>query len=239
MDRMIRNAKEEIMKLEKTLKKIDDFMVYAPEGCLKWQNKSGKTYYYQQYLEQGANESTSKWNRRYIKKKDVSLARNLAQKHYYVTTRPLLEKRLDSLRKFIKSYPQEAEDVFAGLSDERKLLVTPLGISVEEKIEQWNKEVYEKNCSYPENLRYETEQGDMVRSKSEVIIANILYQHQKSILYKYERPLKVVVDGRNKIIYPDFTVMNVHTGKVVYWEHAGRMDDSYYANDFVKKQIYI
>lgn len=103
MDRIIRNAKEEIMKLEETLKIIDDFMVHAPEGCLKWQNKSGKTYYYQQYLEQGANESTSKWNRRYIKKKDISLARNLAQKHYYATMRPLLEKRLDSLKKFVIS----------------------------------------------------------------------------------------------------------------------------------------
>ena len=93
---------------------------------------------------------------------------------------------------------------------------------------------------YVENLKFETEQGEFVRSKSEVIIANILYQHQEDILYKYERPLSVVVDGRKKTIYPDFTILNIHTGKVMYWEHAGRMDDPSYANDFVKKaNIYI
>lgn len=31
--------------------------------------------------------------------------------------------------------------------------------------------------------------------------------------------------------------MNVHTGKVVYWEHAGLMDDAVYANDFVRKMV--
>ena len=88
---------------------------------------------------------------------------------------------------------------------------------------------------YPENLRYETEQGDIVRSKSEVIIANILYQNRKDILYKYERPLEVVENGRQKTIYPDFTIINKHTGEITYWEHAGRMDDPNYANEFVRK----
>ena len=33
---------------------------------------------------------------------------------------------------------------------------------------------------------------------------------------------------------------NVQTGKIVYWEHAGRMDDPYYVNDFIRKiNLYI
>lgn len=44
-----------------------------------------------------------------------------------------------------------------------------------------------------------------------------------------------MVDGREKTIYPDFTIINVYTGRVSYWEHAGRMDDPYYAGDFVRK----
>ena len=99
----------------------------------------------------------------------------------------------------------------------------------------WYDEEYEGNTFHPENLKYETEQGEMVRSKSEMIIANILYQHKEDILYKYERPLEIRMDGNVKLIYPDFTIMNLHTGHVVYWEHAGRMDDPYYANEFVKK----
>lgn len=33
----------------------------------------------------------------------------------------------------------------------------------------------------------------------------------------------------------DFTILSKRIGKIIYWEHAGRMDDSYYVNDFVKK----
>ena len=75
----------------------------------------------------------------------------------------------------------------------------------------------------------------MVRSKSEVIIANILHNYKADILYKYERPLMVTKEGSLKTIYPDFTILNINTGKITYWEHAGRMDDTYYANEFVKK----
>ena len=38
-----------------------------------------------------------------------------------------------------------------------------------------------------------------------------------------------------QVIYPDFTILNIQTGKITYWEHAGRMDDPKYANQFVYK----
>ncbi len=88
---------------------------------------------------------------------------------------------------------------------------------------------------YSENLKYETEQGEVVRSKSELIIANLLYQNKNHLLYKYERPLKIKTDGKIKIIYPDFSILNIHTGKIKFWEHAGKMDNSDYADEFVRK----
>ena len=52
--------------------------------------------------------------------------------------------------------------------------------------------------------------------------------------------MQFVIDGQVKVFYPDFTILNVKTGKIVYWEHAGRMDDSYYVNDFIRKiNLYI
>ena len=230
MHNFIELAKEEVPQLENVIKKIDAFLNHAPEGCLKWQNRNGKTYYYHQFMRD------NKWIRRYIKKGELPLAKMLAQKHYYLSIRPILEKMLDEIKRFMKKCPSnELEKIYDNLSAERKSLVTPIQISVKEKVKQWQAEAYEKNLMYPENLRYETEQGDMVRSKSEVIIANILYRNRKDILYKYEKPLEVMENGRQKTIYPDFTVLNKHTGKVTYWEHAGRMDDSHYANEFVKK----
>lgn len=88
---------------------------------------------------------------------------------------------------------------------------------------------------YPEFLKYETEQGEIVRSKSELIIANLLYQNKNHLLYKYERPLKIKVNEKTKIIYPDFSIFSIHTGKIKYWEHAGKMDNPNYADEFVKK----
>lgn len=52
---------------------------------------------------------------------------------------------------------------------------------------------------YPETLRYETSAGEYVRSKSEVIIANLLYAKSDKLLYKYERPLLLKNHGQEII----------------------------------------
>ena len=245
MNDIMREFEKEINKLEKIMQKIDDFLREAPEGCLKWQHKKGKTYYYQQYkestLETSHNKTDSKpnkckWKRKYITKENMILAKTLAKKHYYIALKDVVQNRIKALKTFTKYYPdREIDAIYEQLSEERKRLIEPIGQTLRDKVKQWDEEIYEKNTSFPENLRYETEQGDIVRSKSEVIIANILYQHRNNIIYKYEKPLEIIENGRKKTIYPDFTIMNVHTGKVVYWEHAGLMDDAVYANDFVRK----
>lgn len=65
---------------------------------------------------------------------------------------------------------------------------------------KWKKET---NTYYQENLIYETSKEEYVRSKSEMIIADILYQNKEHILYKYERPLEIMINGKKTIIYPE------------------------------------
>ena len=77
---------------------------------------------------------------------------------------------------------------------------------------------------------YDTKRKERVRSKSELNIANMLDSY--GVPYKYECPLKLK-DG--KVIYPDFTVINVKSRKVIYWEHRGMMDDKNYANMAVSR----
>ncbi|MCI7323593.1 MAG: hypothetical protein MR508_09930 [Lachnospiraceae bacterium] len=164
------------------------------------------------------------------------MARVLAQKGYYEKVKPLLERNLQALETLAKKYDTDVVDnVYDAMIEERRVLVNPVQISAEEQLRKWNSEVYELYLKYQENLKYETEKGEMVRSKSEVIIANILHQHRKYLLYKYERPLEVSIAGKKQIIHPDFTILNLRTGKLMYWEHAGRMDDVRYVNDFVQK----
>lgn len=253
MMKLIDLVHSEINKTEKLLKKVEAFLTSAPVGCLKWQHRGQKIYYYHQISnnrDKSEDETQTdtpqkskryKEKRKYIKSENMMLAENLAQKHYYILLKEMLESNLHALKQFVKVYKQDGiDEVFNDLSKERKDLITPIQESVEAKIEKWKEEVYEKNIMYPENLRYETEQGELVRSKSEVIIANILYQNKKNILYKYERPLGIMDNGHIKTIYPDFTIINIHTGNITYWEHAGMMDAPHYVNDFVKKMnIYV
>ncbi len=69
-----------------------------------------------------------------------------------------------------------------------------------------------KNKFYEEKLIHKTKRGEMVRSKSEVIIANMLFD--ADINYLYEEPLQLK-DG--SIRSPDFTISK--NGKTFYWEH--------------------
>lgn len=77
------------------------------------------------------------------------------------------------------------------------------------------------------NKIYSTSKGDLVRSKSEVIIANLLYQN--SISYEYEKDLTL---GGIKVS-PDFTI--THEGQEYYWEHLGMIGVEDYDTAWLKK----
>ena len=219
-------------ELAKILKDINLFLESAPVGCLKIQQRGGKHYFYHQIFDQ----VTHRFNRKYISKKDYKLAESLAKKGYFQKIKPIIEKQLIVLNRFLQEYSSlEIAYEYDRLSEVRRALVNPIQRSTKSIMECWNNEVYEPNNKYPENMRYETDNGELVRSKSELIIANALAREKEHLLYKYERPIKLVINGADQIFHPDFTVLNIHTGKISYWEHAGKMDDSFYANDFVAK----
>lgn len=73
--------------------------------------------------------------------------------------------------------------------------------------------------------------GDMLRSKSEVIIANLL--HERELPFRYEQQL-VAGDGTMRL--PDFTVTS--RGKTYYWEHLGLLDQGQYAEQWKKKKAW-
>ncbi len=80
---------------------------------------------------------------------------------------------------------------------------------------------------------YKTLDGNMVRSKSEVIICDLL--SQSGLKYKYEELLEY---APGKQINPDFTVY-LSDNTVVYWEHVGCLGlDDYDFNWEYKLAIY-
>lgn len=82
-----------------------------------------------------------------------------------------------------------------------------------------------------EGLIHRTRRGENVRSKSEVIIANLLYE--KKIDYSYEQRL---VGTKGGFRYPDFTIEDAESGKVFYWEHLGMLIDPIYRERWERKE---
>lgn len=76
--------------------------------------------------------------------------------------------------------------------------------------------------------------GTCVRSKSEVIIANLLNQYR--IKYQYEEKLYYGTEGR--WIEPDFTLY-LDGGRRLYWEHVGMLGQEEYDAGWLRKlEIY-
>lgn len=81
-----------------------------------------------------------------------------------------------------------------------------------------------------------TLKGDLVRSESEVIIANMLYDAGLREYYKYEKELDLGEDGK---YIPDFTIEDPESGIKYYWEHCGMLGDYGYSKRWEeKKKVY-
>lgn len=82
---------------------------------------------------------------------------------------------------------------------------------------------------FEDHLVHRTARGEMVRSKSEVIVANCLHDH--GIEYSYERQLNI--DGVTR--YPDFTIEDMESGMTFYWEHCGMLHVPSYRHRWEEK----
>ena len=76
------------------------------------------------------------------------------------------------------------------------------------------KPVLSENAYPSEQKIHKTARGDVVRSKSEVIIATLLYE--TGLKYWYERNIAG--------LYPDFTVIHPLREEYIYIEHCGHID---------------
>lgn len=196
----------------------------APPGHLRLSCRSGRPQYYHK------TEDSSP-DGRYLSRKDTVGISKLAQKDYNEKLCVSIRAEIRAIDRYLKSYPDiSAEDIYDHLPVPRQLYVVPVTETEEEFIARWSSEPFagkEFNDSCPE---FYTAKGERVRSKSEVIIADMLYR--ENIPYKYECPMYLEGMG---IVYPDFTVLDVVERKEVYWEHMGRMDDPEYADSAVRK----
>jgi hypothetical protein len=208
---------ERIQFLEKIIKEKRSAVRKAPKGILNIAHSRNRVQYYYK------SDSKDK-KRKYIKNDQKALITALCQKDYDENVLIKAEKEYKLLNKLYEFYKENTcEDVYERLNPDRKQFVAPIVLSDEEFISQWLTEGYEKKRFAKDMPEYYTDNGERVRSKSEILIANLLKKY--GIPYKYEAPLFLKEYGT---IHPDFTVLNVRKRKVYYFEHMGKMDDAEY-----------
>lgn len=88
------------------------------------------------------------------------------------------------------------------------------------------------NDWYVEGRIHRTLTNQMVRSKSEVIVANMLADRE--IPFEYEVPLYSPIDGT--FYLPDFTI-NLR-GEQWFWEHLGMLHDERYRSHWAEKEAW-
>ncbi len=108
--------------------------------------------------------------------------------------------------------------------------MSPLLISDEEYARRWNEEQFRISTYKPEGKIYAIRRDEMVRSKSEMMIADMYFE--MGIPYRYECELRL---KGGVVKYPDFTLLKKRTREVIYHEHLGRMDDEKYRKKNLRK----
>lgn len=97
---------------------------------------------------------------------------------------------------------------------------------------EWSEAPYRQSDKRPEGKDKITSRGLHMRSKSEVMIAELLYQY--GIPFRYEEPLYI----EGFMLVPDFTFRGPDLLKF-YWEYCGMMDDPKYVDHHIwKKNLY-
>ena len=238
----------EIEEILKYYQGIIDFykqtLSRSPSGSLVWQNNRGRDQFLHLYRQ------NSKLIRRGITHNEP-LKRALAQKEFALKALEILEPNVATLRSAIEQIvPFDPDEImrsmtkgYAKLPEEyffdRDLLSIDLHLDGEREARigrhgEWGAREYEQSRYYEENKTVETSRGEFVRSKSEALILEQIYDAMIEVHYEQVQFINGIM------IAPDFTFEG-DDGRPFYWEHVGLLDQPDYARrnyDKLKRYYY-
>ena len=230
-------VQKRLLQLNATLSQLKKSQKNQPPGHLRIAQKGINRYYFYHYT------SPDDFNGKYIPKKQIDLAKALAQKDYNLKLIKQVEKEILALKGYLTQSKNGTaiQTLYDALCPARQFLVKAATLTDEQYLSQWKKVTWQSLPFSPEAPQYDTANGEKVRSKSEVIIADTLARH--GIAYRYEFPLRLrqtKSSSENVTIYPDFLCLNLKTRDEFYWEHFGLMDDPEYATKSARKlRLYV
>lgn len=207
-----------------------------PEGTIYASKNKNMNQYYRKI-----NDNQKKV---YIRKQEKELISGLVQREYSKKIIKVVEKQGKDIKRLLANYNEdEIVNIYINMPFEKRKYVKAYQLPEDEYVKKWveeqnnikimlDRKYPNKHSLESEDDEYDiiTEKGEIVRSKSEKIIADKLYKMR--IPYVYEVP--IVLKGWG-CVRPDFTVLNVKKRKTYRWEHFGKIDDKEYSVSVVDK----
>lgn len=210
--------------LQEIIKKAEMENQKLPQGSIRVVPHR-KTYQYYLRTEESGTQG------KYMRQDTWGIVRKIFQRDYnekIIRVAKLEEKILTKLCKLYQT--ETVEDVYSNMPEGKRIQVRPISETEEAFLTRWlNME--HGTLPFDENATsYYSNAGVRVRSKSEIIIANLLEYYQIPYLYEMKLTLK-----NHSVRYPDFTLIDAKRHRVIFWEHLGLLDDSNYVNNALTK----
>lgn len=208
-----------------------------PKGKLIGYFSNGKYQYYRSETINGKYTRHGVGKNQYIKKQ-------LARKEYLTKVIPIIESNIKVLSAALSGYqsitPESIIDKMSAIykslpteyyTDKLSCLDPRINPKIAEELQQWMDAPFDQSTYKPHEKIHTTSRNLKVRTKSELIIAEILYTY--NIAFHYEE--RIYIMGRR--FAPDFTI-KLSDGRIYYWEHVGLTNDKSYMHDHYDKLRY-
>lgn len=218
IENSIRAAEAELAQCQRRRKKI-------PEGKFRVRERDGRLAVYQREGH-GAGR-----REKYCSLQNDQLVRGAIDSQYVPAVEAALLEELELLHQLQGNLEKGLKyRAYECLPESARARIAPVCLRTEEVCRAWAAEEFVSNSiDLPEDNQMVTDRGEKVRSRAELIIANML--NKLGLAYRYE--CRFYVNGRSA--YPDFTIMHPQTGEIYYLEYFGLMDDYEYARSALKK----
>lgn len=214
------SLKHEKDLLSQEYEMIKNRLRYAPEGriAVKADGNFQKWFHVFQAL--------GRTCRKYIRRSEKEFAKLLLQKALDEQSLLDIDRKQRAIENCLEAYDPASSYMARFLKDHPALndlyLSDVKGLDPE--VSDWAAGDYPCNPFRREALIFSTDRGELVRSKSEVMIANALFS--RGIPYRYECLLPLP-----DACYPDFTILHPRSQSTLVWEHFGMMDNEQYADN--------
>lgn len=213
-------------KLNEQLEIMERELSILPPGYLVVTTRNGKRYCYQHVPRSG----NKKKDHRYGISNDPQMINALVRKRYLSQAIANIKRDIEAvteaiekyrdvdentvMREFVKKYPDLEGAIYRGA-------LTP---------EDWAANYAMPQELYPQDRKQTHADGTPMRSKGELYISSRLDVYKMkypTLVYRFECPINHPDIRR----VPDFTIKRPRDGKIIYWEHFGKVSDDDYMRD--------